>query len=370
MKVPFIDLKRQYQDLGGDIREKVMAVLEHGAYINGPEVTEFEEKLAQFVGVKHAIGCSSGTDALLMPLMAWDFKPGDAVFTTPFSFIATAEVVALLGATPIFVDIDERTFNLDVNKLEDAIKAVKAEGKLKPRAIIPVDLFGLPADYEAIEALAQKHELLVLEDTAQGLGGVYKGKIAGSFGDCAATSFYPAKPLGGYGDGGAIFTDDSDLAHKLLSIREHGKGEDRYDNVRVGINGRLDSLQAAILLVKLAAFPEELNRRNQVADWYGKYLTGVTPPYVPEGYRSSWAQYSVLTDNRDEKRQRLGERSIPTVVYYVKPLHLQPAFAHFGNQPGDCPVAERTSQRIFSLPMHPYLTEEQVEMVATEVNAV
>jgi UDP-2-acetamido-2-deoxy-ribo-hexuluronate aminotransferase len=370
MKVPFIDLKRQYQDLGGDIRERVMAVLDHGAYINGPEVTEFEEKLAQFAGVEHVIGCSSGTDALLMPLMAWDLKPGDAVFTTPFSFIATAEVVALLGATPIFVDIDERTFNIDPHLLEETIKRVKAEGKLRPRAIIPVDLFGLPADYDAIQSIADAHELLVLEDTAQGLGGVYKGKVAGSFGDAAATSFYPAKPLGGYGDGGAILTNDGELAHKLRSIREHGKGEDRYDNVRVGINGRLDSLQAAVLLVKLAAFPEELNRRNQVADWYAKYLERVTIPLIPDGYRSSWAQYSVLTDDRDGKRARLGERGIPSVVYYVKPLHLQPAFAHFGSKPGDCPVAERSSQRIFSLPMHPYLTEEQVRMIASEVNTV
>lgn len=370
MKVPFIDLKRQYQDLGSEIRERVMAVLDHGAYINGPEVTEFEAKLAEFAGVKHVVGCSSGTDALLMPLMAWDIKPGDAVFTTPFTFIATAEVVALLGATPVFVDIDERTFNIDPNKLEEAIKKVKAEGKLKPRAIIPVDLFGLPADYDAIQSIADKHELLVLEDTAQGLGGEYKGKVAGSLGHAAATSFYPAKPLGGYGDGGAILTNDDELAHTLRSIREHGKGEDRYDNVRVGLNGRLDSLQAAVLLVKLAAFPEELKQRNQVADWYAQYLTSVTPPHVPEGYRSSWAQYSVLTDDRDAKRQKLGERGIPTVVYYVKSLHLQPAFAHYGYQAGDCPISERCSERIFSLPMHPYLTQEQVKMIADEVNAV
>ena len=300
MKVPFIDLKAQYADLGEDIRKGVIGVLDHGAYINGPEVREFEKQLADFVGVKRAIGCASGTDALMMPLMAHEVGPGDAIFTTPFTFIATAEVIALLGATPVFVDIDPVTFNIDPQALADTIAKVKAEGKLKPRGIMPVDLFGLPADYDAINALAEANDLFVIEDTAQGLGGHYKGRIAGGLAHSAGTSFYPAKPLGGYGDGGAILTDDDNFADVLVSIREHGQGENRYDNVRLGINGRLDSIQAAILLVKLAAFKDELDRREEVAQGYAKKLKGVTIPVVPEGYRSSWAQYSVLSPARDE----------------------------------------------------------------------
>jgi len=366
--ISFIDLKTQYQQMESAIKSRVLAVLEHGRYISGPEVTELEEKLAEFTGAKHAIACSSGTDALLMPLMAWELGPGDAVFTTPFTFIATAEVLSLLGVTPIFVDIDPKTFNLDPQALEEAVQAVKREGKLKARGVIPVDLFGLPADYDAINAIAAKHDLFVLEDTAQGLGGIYKGRKAGNLAEVAATSFYPAKPLGGYGDGGAIFTNDGDMAAMLRSIREHGQGVDRYHNVRLGINGRLDSLQAAVLLVKLAHFPEELDARQRVAERYSAKLQGVTVPHIPEGYRSAWAQYSVLSAKRDEVRQNLTGMDIPTVIYYIVPLHLQPVFvARYGNQAGRFPVSERVSSQIFSLPMHPFLKEEEIDRIVEAV---
>lgn len=363
--IAFIDLKTQYQHMKDAIAERITGVLNHGRYIGGPEVTELEQNLAAFTGAKHVVACSSGTDALLMPLMAYDVGPGDAIFTTPFTFIATAEVVSLLGATPVFVDIDPRTFNMDPQALAEAVEEVTRAGKLRPRGIIPVDLFGLPADYDAINQVAEKHGLFVIEDTAQGLGGIYKGRRAGALAEVAATSFYPAKPLGGYGDGGAIFTDSDDMVAKLRSIREHGQGIDRYHNVRLGINGRLDAMQAAILLVKLDHFPKELDARQAVADRYEAKLTGVTTPFIPEGYRSSWAQYSVLSDDRDGVRARLGELGVPTVIYYIVPLHLQPVFIEkYGDQAGKFPVSESVSSRIFSLPMHPYLTEAETDRIA------
>lgn len=366
--IAFIDLKTQYQQMKPDIKSRIDAVLEHGRYIGGPEVTELEEGLSAFTGAKHTIACSSGTDALLMPLMAWNIGPGDAVFTTPFTFIATAEVVSLLGATPVFVDIDPSTFNMDPAALEQAVLDVKKAGNLTPKGVIPVDLFGLPADYDAIQKIADAHELFVLEDTAQGLGGVYKGKTAGNLAEVAATSFYPAKPLGGYGDGGAVFTNDDEMAVKLRSIREHGQGIDRYHNVRLGLNGRLDAMQAAVLLVKLAHFPKELDARNAVAKAYSEKLAGVTTPFVPEGYRSSWAQYSVLHPQRDQVREKLSELGIPSVIYYIVPLHLQPVFEQrYGNQRGHFPVSEQVSSQIFSLPMHPYLTSEEIDRIAEAV---
>ncbi len=367
MSVAFMDLKTQYARLETRIREGIDRVLAHGRYINGPEVAELEQALCEYTGAADAIGCSSGTDALLIPLMAYDVQPGDAVFTTPFTFIATAEVIALLGATPVFVDIDADTFNLDPGKLEEAIRQVQREGKLRPRGVIPVDLFGLPADYDAIHEIAEAHGLFVIEDVAQGVGGQYKGKMAGNLAPVAAASFYPAKPLGCYGDGGAVFTNDAALAKKMRSIREHGQGDAKYDNVRLGINGRLDSIQAAVLLAKLTEFDAELAARRRVADRYDAILKGVVKPSVPEGYRSAWALYTVRSAERDALRPLLQEAGVPTVIYYPKPLHLQEAFAGFGYRAGDFPVAETACRQVFSLPMHPFLSDQEIERVAAAV---
>jgi UDP-2-acetamido-2-deoxy-ribo-hexuluronate aminotransferase len=362
--IPFVDLKAQYQVLENEIQASIGRVLAHGKFIMGPEIGELEEKLAEYVGVKYAISCSSGTDALLMSLMAYGVGPGDAVFTTPFTFIATAEVISMLGAVPVFVDIDPATFNIDPKKLKHAIEKVNSEGRHQARCIIPVDLFGLPADYDPIMATAEEHGLFVLEDAAQSFGGIYKGRRAGSLAHVAATSFFPAKPLGCYGDGGAIFTDDKELANKLVSIRIHGKGSDKYDNVRVGINGRLDTLQASILLPKLKVFPNELEARQKVAERYSEKLKNhVEVPVIPDGYTSAWAQYSILLDQRDKCQAALNAEGIPTAIYYPKPLHLQTAFSHLGYGPGDMPVSDSASQRIFSLPMHPYLTDEQINRI-------
>lgn len=371
MAIAFIDLKAQFKLLESNIRQRLDAVLAHGKFIMGPEVGELEKRLAEFAGVKHAVTCASGTDALLMPLLAWGIGPGDAVFTTPFTFIATAEVIALLGATPVFVDIDPVTYNIDPDKLDLAIAAVRnqdpglhplprsaVDGKLTPRAVIPVDLFGLPADYDAIMATAAEHGLLVLEDAAQGFGGRYKGRMAGSLAHCGATSFFPAKPLGCFGDGGAVLTDDDALADLLTSIRVHGKGSDKYDNVRVGLNGRLDTMQAAILLAKLEAFAAELDARDAVAARYAAGLAGVADlviPSVPGDCRSAWAQYTLATPRRDAAMAALRQAEVPTMVYYPKPLHVQTAFAGLGYAASDFPESMAASTRVMSLPMHPYL---------------
>jgi UDP-2-acetamido-2-deoxy-ribo-hexuluronate aminotransferase len=293
--------------------------------------------------------------------MAYQVGPGDAIFTTPFTFIATAEVIQLLGATPVFVDIDPKTFNIVPASLEEAIVNLEKNPKtasLRPKGIIPVDLFGQPADYDEINALAQRHGLFVLEDAAQSFGATYKGRRAGSLAEVAATSFFPAKPLGGYGDGGAVFTNDDALMETLKSIRVHGQGTNKYENVRLGLNGRLDTLQAAILLAKLEIFDQEIADRQKVAQRYSAGLRNlVEVPYVSAACTSVWAQYSVLSDRRAELQQKLQAAGIPSAVYYPLPLHLQGAFTHLGHQPGDFPSSERTSERIFSLPMHPYLTE-------------
>jgi UDP-2-acetamido-2-deoxy-ribo-hexuluronate aminotransferase len=319
------------------------------------------------VGVKHAISCSSGTDALLMPLMAYGVGPGDAVFTTPFTFIATAEVIQLLGATPVFVDIDPKTFNLDPEALAEAVHRLgqhPGTAHLKPKGVIPVDLFGQPADYGRIHTIAQEHGLFVLEDAAQSFGATYKGRRAGALSEMAATSFFPAKPLGCYGDGGAIFTDDDGLAEILRSIRVHGQGTDKYENVRIGLNGRLDTLQAAVLLAKLDIFDQEVTARQQVARQYSEALNSlVEVPFVAPACTSVWAQYSVLSDHRELLLQKLKEAQIPTAIYYPLPLHLQRAFAHLGYTHGDFPVSESASQRIFSLPMHPYLGHADQEKI-------
>jgi len=366
-RMDFIDLKTQQQAIMPSLQERIQRVLDHGQYIMGPEIHELEARLASYVGVKHAVSCSSGTDALLMPLMAYGVGPGDAIFTTPFTFIATAEVVELLGATTVFVDIDARTFNIAPHLLAAAIADLGKNPRtasLRPRGVIPVDLFGQPADYDRINAIAAQHGLFVLEDAAQSFGGTYKGKRAGALAEVAATSFFPAKPLGGYGDGGAVFTDNDHLAEILRSIRVHGQGTDRYDNVRLGINGRLDTLQAAILLAKLEVFPREVAARQEVARRYSQALESlVEVPYVAPDCTSVWAQYSVLSDARALLLERLKQAGIPAAIYYPKPIHLQAAFAHLGYQPGDFPVSERAAARIFSLPMHPYLTQDDQDRI-------
>lgn len=352
----FIDLEAQYKHLKEKINNRIQAVLDHGNYIMGPEVEEFEQKLAEYVGVKHCISCANGTDALQLAMMVLDIKPGDAVFCPTFTFFATAEVVAYAGATPVFVDSDERTFNICPKDLEKRIEKVIAEGKLVPKAIIAVDLFGLPANYPELEKLANKYNMKLIEDAAQGFGGEINGRRAGSFGDIATTSFFPAKPLGCYGDGGAVFTNNDDYAALFRSYRVHGKGKDKYDNVRIGINSRLDTIQAAILLEKLAEFPKELVARNIAAENYNKTLHGkYITPFVPEGYLSSWAQYTVISENREAEMARYKAEGIPTMIYYGTCMHQQTAFKDLNYTDGDLPIASRLAKQVFSLPMHGYL---------------
>jgi dTDP-4-amino-4,6-dideoxygalactose transaminase len=352
----FIDLEAQYLHLKEKIDARIHKVLDHGQYIMGPEVQELEDKLAQYVGVKHAITCANGTDALTLAMMVLDIKKGDAVFCPTFTFFATAEVIAYEGATPIFVDSDEATFNICPIDLENRIQKVLAEGNLVPKAIIAVDLFGLPADYEALQHLADKYDLKLIEDAAQGFGGEINKKRAGSFGDIATTSFFPAKPLGCYGDGGAIFTNDDEYAELLKSYRVHGKGRDKYDNIRIGMNSRLDTIQAAILLEKLAEFPVELISRNKAAEYYEKTLSNThRTPKIPDGYISSWAQYTLVSDNRDAAMAKYKEQGIPTMVYYGTCMHQQTAFKYLGYLDSDFPIASKLSKTVFSIPMHPYL---------------
>lgn len=371
----FRDLKRQYQVLKPQMDAAILEVAENCNFISGKQVTELEQQLAEYVGVKHCVTCGNGTDALTLVMMAWDIKAGDAVFVPTFTFFASAEVVAFEGATPVFVDVDERTFNVDPVKLEEAIEQVKKEGKLNPRAVIAVDLFGQPADYTKIEEICKKHGLLLLEDGAQGFGGKIGDRTACSFGDAAATSFFPAKPLGCYGDGGAVFTNDDEMADYMRSIRVHGKSPaDKYDNLRIGLNSRLDTIQAAVLKVKLQAFKDhELESVNRAAKLYDEYLGNVVKtPVVPEGFYSSWAQYTLILDSKEQRthlQKELKEQGIPTMVYYPKPMHLQGAFADLGYKKGDFPVAESLCERVLSLPMHPYLNEEDIRFVANAVKA-
>jgi len=362
----FIDLQAQYKYIKDKIDRRIQNVLDHGKYIMGPEISELEDKLSEFAGVKHTIACSSGTDALMLPLMAWGIGPGDAVFVPAFTFVATAEVVALTGATPVFCDVDKDTYNLDVNSLEMGIQKAVDLG-LNPKAVMPVDLFGLPADFDTIIAVAEKYNLLVLDDACQGFGGVYKGKIIGSIGGAAATSFFPAKPLGCYGDGGATFTDDSELYEKMLSIRVHGQGTNKYHNVRLGLNARMDTIQAAILIEKLAIFPEELKARDRVAQIYSDAFKDVAiTPSVPEGYSSAWAQYTLCIEKgkRDQLQKDLADLNIPTAVYYPIPLNKQPGYIHYPSADKTLSVCENICDRVFSLPMHPYLEEsEQLKVI-------
>jgi UDP-2-acetamido-2-deoxy-ribo-hexuluronate aminotransferase len=371
----FRNLKTQYQALKPQIDQAVQTVLNDCNFISGRQVKELEESLAAYTGMKHCIACANGTDALSLPLMAWDIKAGDAVFVPDFTFFATGEVVSLVGATPVFVDVDAHTYNIDPVRLEAAIEKVLKEGKLKPRAVITVDLFGLPADYPEIEKIAAKYDLLVLEDGAQGFGGMLKDKRACSFGHAAATSFFPAKPLGCYGDGGAIFTNDDELATAMRSLAIHGKGQDKYDNVRIGMNSRLDTLQAAILQVKFKAFKEyELKKVNQAAAFYTDKLKGlVKTPVVPEGYYSSWAQYTIQLKNikqRDKLQEDLKKEGIPSMIYYKKPMHKQSAFAGMEFNEAAFPVSNQICDRVLSLPIHPYITEEEQGRVVEVVKQV
>jgi dTDP-4-amino-4,6-dideoxygalactose transaminase len=355
--IPFIDIAAQRRRLGRSVDDAVARVLAHCQFVNGPEVHAFESDLAAFCGARHAIGCASGTDALLLVLMAWEIKPGDAVICPSFTYHATAEMVALLGATPIIADVSAETFNLDPASCERAVATAQRLG-LKPRAIIPVDLFGLPADHEALAAIAKKHDLKILDDAAQGFGAIYRGKKLGTFGQATATSFFPAKPLGCYGDGGAVFTDDDALAARIKSIRLHGEGVDRSEAVRIGITGRLDTIQAAILIEKLKIFPDEIAARDKAAVRYAQGLADVAlVPRVGNESTSVWAQYTIKLKpgQRDKLAADLKAQGIPTAIYYTRPLHKQPAYRDYPVADGGVPVSEQLSGEVISLPMHAYL---------------
>lgn len=370
----FRDLKKQYQVLKNDIDAGIAEVLASAQFISGPQVKALEAQLAEYVGVKHCITCANGTDAITLAMMAWGVKEGDAVFVPDFTFFSSGECPAFEGATPVYVDVDERTFNLDSVKLEEAIIKVKEEGKYTPKAVVAVDLFGLPADYTRIRPICEKYGLLLMEDAAQGFGGSINGKMACSFGDISTTSFFPAKPLGCYGDGGAVFTDNDEWAEYLRSICVHGKSaNDKYNNIRIGMNSRLDTLQAAILMPKLKAFADyELDDVNKAADMYMEALNdaGLTLPLVPEGFRSSWAQFTTQLPAdivRADLQAALKAKGIPTMVYYPKPMHLQGAFEGTYSAEADCPVTERLCATVLSLPMHPYLTQEDVNEVVSAI---
>ena len=371
----FRDLKKQYQVLKSDIDQAVLEVMQSGAFIMGQPVKELEAQLAEYVGVKHCISCANGTDALTLALKVWGIGPGDAVFVPDFTFFSTAEVVSLEGATPIFVDVNEETFNISATDLERAIKEVCTEGKLTPKVIVAVDLFGLPANYPAIREIANRYDLLILEDGAQGFGGEIMGKKACSFGDISTTSFFPAKPLGCYGDGGAVFTDNDEWASLADSYRVHGKGAFKYDNVRIGMNSRLDTLQAAILQVKLKAFRDyELAAVNKVAAKYTVLLNDVPVivPVIPTGFYSSWAQYTLRLDSKEQRdalQARLKEQGIPSMVYYPTPMHLQTAFKDLSSSIRHLPTATKLSETVLSLPMHPYITEETIETVSSAIKS-
>ena len=376
----FRDLPKQYQALKEQIDAAMIKVAASAHFIAGPEVKELEKALAEYVGVKHCITCGNGTDAITIAMRAWGVGKGDAVFVPDFTFFSSGECPADEGATPIYVDVDERTYNLDPVKLEDAVKKVIAEGKYKAKAVVAVDLFGLPADYPAIQAVCRKYDLLLMEDAAQGFGGSINGKMACSFGDISTTSFFPAKPLGCYGDGGAIFTDNDEWADLVRSICVHGKDTSnpndpnaKYNNIRLGKNSRLDTLQAAILLPKFKALVDyELKDVNQVADWYTEGLkdTDLVLPLIKEGFYSSWAQYTIQLPKRVDQKEvqaKLKAAGIPSMVYYAKPMHLQGAFAGTDSAVADCAVTERLCKTVLSLPLDPYKTKEEIDFVVAEL---
>lgn len=360
----FIDLKSQQALIREELDQRIATVLDHGRYVMGPEVTELEEKLADYVGVKHCISASSGTDTLLIALMALGIKAGDEVITVPYTWISTAEVIALLGAVPVFVDIREEDMNMDPTLLEAAITE-------KTKAIMPVGIYGQTADMTAINAIAAKHALPVIEDAAQSFGATHHGRKSCSLSVIGSTSFFPSKPLGGYGDGGALFTDDDDLAQTMSQIRLHGQAQKHHHPI-LGLNGRLDTLQAAVVLAKLGIFDDEIKKRQEVA---GRYIASlhagsleVTVPQVLAGNTSVWAQFTILSPERDLLAKRLNEKNIPSVSYYAVPLHLQPVFENLGHQAGDFPVAEKVASQGISLPMNPYLTDEEIETVCSALS--
>ena len=369
------DLKQQYRVLKKEIDAAMFDVVSSGAFIMGPQVRELERQLADFVGVKHCITCANGTDALTLALKVWGIGPGDAVFVPDFTFFSSAEVVSFEGAVPVFVDVDADTFNMNPKELERTIEDTVKEGKWTPKAVVSVDLFGLPANYPSIKRICDKYNLLLLEDGAQGFGGSIQGKRACSFGDISTTSFFPAKPLGCYGDGGALFTDNDEWAALADSYRVHGKGSFKYDNVRIGMNSRLDTLQAAILQVKLKAFIDyELEAVNDAAKKYSAQLSdSVIVPTIPEGFYSSWAQYTIRLDNRvkrDAMQKALKEAGIPSMVYYPTPMHRQTAYRSLNYPEDSCPVSLQLCNTVLSLPMHPYLTDEEISCICHAVKSV
>lgn len=369
----FIDLGRQYEVIKEEIASRIKNVIETQHFIMGPEVTELERELTKFTGRKYCLTCGSGTEALQIPLMAYKLEKTDAVFVPSFSFFASAESINLAGGTPVFVDSD-RSFNIDPESLKKEIKRIKKEGKLNPRGLIVVDLFGRSANYDEILPIAEENGLFVLEDAAQGFGGSLHGKRNGAFGDVAATSFFPAKPLGCYGDGGAIFTDDEELYNIMHSIRVHGQGSDKYDNIRLGINGRMDTIQAAVLLAKLTVFEDELQARQEVADWYDKYLdSSFDVPTRDSEYFSAWAQYTVMAKDAEERDKIVAgmkEKNIPVMIYYPIPLHQQTAYKNLGYADISLPYCESVAKRVFSLPMHPYLKEEEVKEICETLKSI
>lgn len=370
----FRDLSKQYLVLKNDIDAAMLSVASSSKYIMGPQVKELEAQLAEYVGVKHCLTCANGTDALTLALKAWGVGEGDAVFVPDFTFFSSAEVVSLEGATPVFVDVSPDTFNISVESLRSAYDRVVSEGKLRPRVVVAVDLFGLPADYPSLRQFCDEYHLLILEDGAQGFGGSINGRRACSFGDISTTSFFPAKPLGCYGDGGAVFTDNDEWASLIDSYRVHGKGTFKYDNVRIGMNSRLDTLQAAILQVKLRAFADyELDAVNRAAELYTSLLSGaVVTPTIPSGFRSSWAQYTIRLTSREQRdalQQHLKSLDIPSMVYYPTPMHAQTAFANLLPQESvwDCASSSLLSTTVLSLPMHPYLTDSDIRIVSDAI---
>jgi len=367
--IPFIDLAAQRRRLGSRIDEAILRVVDHGGFIMGPEVRQLETDLSAFCGARHAIGCANGTDALALVLMAKGVKPGDAVLCPSFTFASTAEVIAWVGATPVFVDVRPETFNMDPASLEAAIATARARG-LTPTAVIAVDLFGQPADYDAIEPVCAAHRLWLLSDAAQSFGATYKGRRVGTIGAATSTSFFPAKPLGCYGDGGAVFTDDEALAAIVRSLRVHGQGSDKYDNVRIGMNGRLDTVQAAVVIEKLTIFPDEIAARQRVATRYNEALGDVAAvPAVLDGATSVWAQYTIRVagGRRDVLAARLKADGIPTAVYYPKPLHRQTAYRDYPVANGALPVSDRLATEVISLPMHPYLAPDVQDRIVESV---
>jgi len=366
--IAFIDLQAQRAHLGEKIDQAMARVLEHGGFIMGPEVKIFEGQLSDFGNAARTVSCSSGTDAILLPLMAWGIGPGDAVFVPSFTFAATAEVIAIAGATPVFIDILPDTFNIDPEHLKQAIREVENAGELVPKAVIAVDLFGQIANYPEISKITKSQNLKLIADAAQGFGATLNEQQAIDWADVVTTSFFPAKPLGCYGDGGAVLTNDHALADIMESIRVHGKGTDKYDNVRIGINARLDTLQAAILIEKLAIFAEEIVKRNEIADRYSEALGSVvTTPFVLEGAKSTWAQYTLAVPDRANLQKRLKEANIPTAVYYPRPLHLQTAYENYPVGGNGLPVSERMAGQVVSLPMHPYMSQETQDYIIEHV---